>query len=1270
MRNSIATPLRSRGFALVVTLSLMILLTLIAVGLLSLSAVSMRSSAQAKAQAEARANARLALMLALGDLQKQMGPDQRVSANGAIVAQTTVKNPHWTGVWDSWKAGATKSGGDTLSEHSTIAGSPNTGMAPTYDAQRKDHFRSWLLSLNPSEALDPLSPSKLTVADNQNPDKYFYPDYSESDKTKDAVWLVRDGSLGSSTSKRIDYVAARLLRIKSPAGTTTTGRYGWWVGDESQKARIMDDSYLSTVPANTAEKIFRSQAPGSTGTKTIKGLESMTDDRQLAGLPSLKSLDLVSGATGKPAENFHSATPFSYQVLSDVREGGLKRDLSTLLERPITLNETGDDFMLYKFTTKDQWMSGPDNQEAVPIQDLAAYYQLYDSSRSGWKEGIRYTSNLLSNGMQVVSPDYGDGNDEAFARHYTSLYRQPMPIKVQFLLSLFAEPTGAAPTPQNPSPDTHLLRVGITPSLTLWNPCNVPLVMNFNDGNPQRYAQLMRMGMMPIRIKWLKNSTQYTSDPQHMTWYAYGAGGDKGHTFNLYFSGRRSIRFEPGEVKTFSLPYSGDVSGVKQAGSGHINSYKTEFLFKTDKFYEGHEVVGGWEPRSFMLFNRSCPSTSQNSNIHVKNNKLSFKTGDTISFEITADNTDLPRNDGYSGAPFYFHFIQSNHQSYSQYGGTQKWGFKHYAFDSRNGTGPTQTSFNQSFATKGFPREAVKITSGNRSGSNIITRANTQEGWPFMQFSLQAGVETHEKSNGGIAGGRKFASRPFLHSSALAPPFIDDYSGNALYNSGWNWSFDEINEVFEAPVQTNPQNLQQGYYGGGYTQEFGTTNLVQQEIPAAPPISIAALSHARLGGFSIANEVNPGSQTHQVVSANGQAGLFPHTLQAIGNSYAHPLLAANKAYDTFDRTFDSTQGARQVTLADHSYLANKALWDEFFFSSITPQPSSVKTFGGVNRTAKQIASDFFFNEKPLPNRLITPFKRNLDQSRLDGLFATASNFRGGLADQIAAYLMMEGPFNINSTSVDAWKTLLTSLKGKPVAYLDKSKALNGVINPDQATPGGTPVASFSMPNARPVDGSNDPQDPEQWLSWRELNDTEIDQLSAAIVKQVKLRGPFLSLSEFVNRRLDSGNPALSAKGALQAALDDPAVPINEGFRNATRQLGAETGTMVNVFREALEGPVAYGSAAYVDQADILRNFASQLTPRGDTFVIRTYGDSLDSSGNVVARAWCEAVVQRAPEYSDPANQPHIKQADLTPANKTFGRKLEIVSFRWLNPNEV
>jgi len=66
------------------------------------------------------------------------------------------------------------------------------------------------------------------------------------------------------------------------------------------------------------------------------------------------------------------------------------------------------------------------------------------------------------------------------------------------------------------------------------------MVMNFNGSDPQRFAQLMRMGMLPLRIKWTKNSGQYVSAPQHLTWFAYGGGGGKAHTFNLYFSGKKS----------------------------------------------------------------------------------------------------------------------------------------------------------------------------------------------------------------------------------------------------------------------------------------------------------------------------------------------------------------------------------------------------------------------------------------------------------------------------------------------------------------------------------------------------------------------------------------------------------------------------------------------------------------------------------------------------------------------------------------------------------
>jgi Tfp pilus assembly protein PilX len=96
-------PGQKQGFALVVTLSLMILLTIIAVGLLTLSSISLRSSTAQSAQATARANARMALMLAIGELQKQAGPDQRVTAEAAILGRnsTSVAQPRWTGVWNS-----------------------------------------------------------------------------------------------------------------------------------------------------------------------------------------------------------------------------------------------------------------------------------------------------------------------------------------------------------------------------------------------------------------------------------------------------------------------------------------------------------------------------------------------------------------------------------------------------------------------------------------------------------------------------------------------------------------------------------------------------------------------------------------------------------------------------------------------------------------------------------------------------------------------------------------------------------------------------------------------------------------------------------------------------------------------------------------------------------------------------------------------------------------------------------------------------------------
>jgi hypothetical protein len=104
----------------------------------------------------------------------------------------------------------------------------------------------------------------------------------------------------------------------------------------------------------------------------------------------------------------------------------------------------------------------------------------------------------------------------------------------------------------------------------------------------------------------------------------------------------------------------------------------------------------------------------------------------------------------------------------------------------------------------------------------------------------------------------------------------------------------------------------------------------------------------------------------------------------------------------------------------------------------------------------------------------------------------------------------------------------------------------------------------------------------------------------------------------------------------------------------------------------------------VIQSDLLNPIANTLAVRDDTFRVRAYGESVDRNGNVVARAWCEALVQRVPEYSDSTNDPEVpalemkadgsfprlQDSRLTPSNLRFGRKLQINNFRWLNSAEI
>ena len=94
-----------------------------------------------------------------------------------------------------------------------------------------------------------------------------------------------------------------------------------------------------------------------------------------------------------------------------------------------------------------------------------------------------------------------------------------------------------------------------------------------------------------------------------------------------------------------------------------------------------------------------------------------------------------------------------------------------------------------------------------------------------------------------------------------------------------------------------------------------------------------------------------------------------------------------------------------------------------------------------------------------------------------------------------------------------------------------------------------------------------------------------------------------------------------------------------------------------------------GVAVRLPNGALLTAFGSQISVRGDTFVIRAYGDHRNVSGNILAKSWCEAVVQRTPEYIDSIDAPDSTKT-LANTNSLFGRKFNIVSFRWLSPNEI
>lgn len=320
-----------------------------------------------------------------------------------------------------------------------------------------------------------------------------------------------------------------------------------------------------------------------------------------------------------------------------------------------------------------------------------------------------------------------------------------------------------------------------------------------------------------------------------------------------------------------------------------------------------------------------------------------------------------------------------------------------------------------------------------------------------------------------------------------------------------------------------------------------------------------------------------------------------------GNSYANPFVPLEDK--------------------DIGYELNEAFWDRYFFSGLTRD---------------EVTDEW---------EVLNPRIKRLDDTD-DTL---VDNYQGA-----AAAVTVEGGFNVNSTSLEAWKALLSNFNGQDIDYYNTQTGQSS-----QAHLGSSFFRTLN-PN-----GSGG----EDWRGYHALSDEQIERLAAQIVYRIRERGaPFTSLQEFVNR------PLGELSGLLQEAIDSdetvsvdgveyPPTGINDDLKTP-RVSTYDAGTVSSP--SAGLGARSTASPGWLTQADILTAVAPLIQVRSDTFIIRAYGNTTDPiSGEVVAEARCEAVVQRVPRPLNPTGADPSSPDYYTVADN-FGRAFTIIHFKWLN----
>ena len=1144
-----------RGFVLIATVSVMVLLVMIALAMLSVATLEQRGSRETEAMNAARANARMGLMLALAELQKAAGPDQRITAEASIDGSNTVQ-PQLLGVWSSYKQA-----------------NASTGVI-SYTTQKSDDFIQWL--------------SSTTVANKTN-------QAYAGQEPANSVILAGVGTLPTpeGSDLKTSYVSASKVNVPDVLGE---GKYAWHIFDESQKVNLR---LGPSAPITDTERIAALGTAGRSGFHALvntngvyASLSEMTIEEQ-GRVVTLGSSALVGGNAKfdpKVGNAFRFLSADSKGLLVDVANGGYQKDLSLLFDDS---NLPAEYLNRYIYSDDNAPIAAAPNRftgaEPIPSRDpkwslLHSHYQLY--------KNVSVDGGVLGVNVSDVERDAGTG-------YFDEQQLLPVVSNAQFIFSM---------APQEHSldaPYVGFLGLWVDLVITVWNPYNVELRFD---------AMELEFYRFPLQLEFFRedeNGLQSASSgkPVHIA-YMFNRGNNITGVENIQdklpyrariagsndTKGVNDIVLKPGEYKVF-----GDPKG-------------TTFNHRNRNYTKGLVLQEGFNPRSGGVYERfistdennlaQCPWPFPNNNRF----QIQVKLGDVYSVQVGASKVDRTKS----------LWPETNNQEIISYlkvfkgdGGEENNvsdvdSFEAELNKNRKQIGAVEIDLSDagSIAKKLPNFEMDEMSRLTVSMDNLKPQGDASEKVPFLIASLRLKTEQDSDSIAGSANSSLWLHNGITNSYFSMGLDQDENEKSHQYELTWE-PMTSWNQIPTVEVD----NENRGYGGAGITSGSGVNAVPFAQIPLIPATSLAQFSHAPL-------------------NSGGQA---PLTTQIVANSFNSPLLPL---------VSKSAPGSIGTHL-DHSYMANNTLFDGYFLSTAATQEGAM--FSNFSRSLDTVIGEFFRGEQRLPNPNYEPATKSVPS-------VTSADYA-----TFAQHLYNRGAFNVNCTTVEAWALFLASGTNESLPILNmltsSSTFTSTGDSPDAVVSRFAPLIGDEV--------ARDTDDQSRWAGHRRLSSAQIMTLAENVVAEVKKRGPFQSVAEFVNRQLVNDAETANS-GVLQTAIEKAAINTSFGLPASKNNNEMISGNAT--------ADTSDGAATQITQADLLRRLAPSLTVRGDTFRIRSYGE-VAHEGKVV-RVWCEAVVQRQHSFVDDTQAATTDTALLNDTNKIYGRRFEIISFRWLLPDEV